>query len=312
MSRSGNARIEGLWVPIVTPFTSDGMLDEGSLKRLSQRLVDDGVDGLVALGTTGEPATLSAAERRRVVEVCAEVCAAAGRGLMIGAGTNSTAGTIEEISTLTAGIDAVAALVVVPYYTRPSQKGVVEHFRIVADASPIPLVLYNVPHRTAQGLDAASLLAAGAHENVVAVKQAVGALDADTLEVLSQTGDGFDVLAGDDAFVVPTLLMGGSGSIAAAAHLATPTFVEMVAAARQGDLGRAVRLAEALLPVVTAGFAEPNPAVFKGVLASNGDIDTSDLRRPMTSASSGSVARLAVASDKVAQGTAVKASAHES
>ena len=291
------ASLEGLWLPIVTPFTADGDLDEASLHNLATKMLSDGVTGLVALGTTGEPATMTATERRRVVEICDAACVEADRHLIIGAGTNSTAGTIDEISHLCAGTNAAATLIVVPYYTRPSQEAVVTHFTTVADASPVPLVLYNIPYRTGRGLDAASLLRAGAHTNVIGLKQAVGAIDADTLGLLSAANDNFGILAGDDAFIAPTVLMGGAGAIAAAAHMCTPEFVYLVTAASGGNVPRSVALAEALLPVVEAGFAEPSPAVWKGALAAGGTITSNRVRRPLAEASPESVARLLAAAD---------------
>ncbi len=295
METERQPHVGGLWVPIITPFSADGSLDEASLRRLAERLLGAGVDGLVALGTTGEPATLSAIERRRVVEICDAACIEAGRSLMVGAGTNSTSGTIDEVRFLAAETAAAAALVVVPYYTRPSAEAVVEHFGIVADASPIPLVMYNIPYRTGRGLDASALLAAATHTNLVGLKQSVGALDVDTLALLANVDASFAVLAGDDAFIAPTVLMGGAGAISAAAHLCTELFVAMVQAARSGDVQTAVERAKALLEVVVAGFAEPSPAVWKGALARRGEIDDPGVRRPMTQASSEAIDRVLVA-----------------
>lgn len=300
MRESTPASPSGLWVPIVTPMTDTGAIDEAGLARLARRLLADGVDGLVALGTTGEPATLEPDERRRVVDICASACDDAGAGLMVGAGTNSTAATIEEARRLTDGVDAAAVLVVVPYYTRPSTDAVVEHFGLVADAVPLPVVMYNIPYRTGRGLDADDLIAAGAHDNVVGLKQSVGALDADTLALLATPDRGFDVLAGDDAFIAPTVLMGGSGAIAAAAHLCTPMFVAMVRAARAGEVATAAALAGELLAVVTAGFAEPSPAVWKGALVRRGELASGMLRRPMTEAPSTAVDALVSSADRAA------------
>ena len=291
--------LSGLWVPIVTPFTDHDELDEVSLGALAERLLADGATGLVALGTTGEPATLTPQERARVVAICGGVTGRLGRGLIVGAGSNSTAGTIDEIGRLAAVAPATAALVVVPYYTRPSQRAIVEHFALVADASPVPVVAYNVPYRTGSPLGAAALLEIGSHPNIIGLKQAVGALDHDTLAVLRGRSDGFQILAGDDAFIVPTILMGGSGTIAAAAHLRTADFVEMVAAARTGDLVRARALAQALLAVVDAGFAEPNPAVWKSALQRLGHITTRRVRRPMTEATDDATAALLAAVERV-------------
>lgn len=292
--------LRGLWVPLVTPFASDGSVDLPGLRRLAQRILDDGARGLVALGTTGEPATLDTAERAAVVAACAEVAGASGAGLIVGAGSNDTAGTIGEIRRLCGDRPTVtAALVVVPYYTRPSEPAIVEHFCIVADASPVPIVAYNVPYRTGISVGAASWAAIGSHPNVIGLKQAVGALDLDTLELLRHRVPGFEVLAGDDAFIAPAILLGATGAIAAAAHLRTRDFAELVAAAGDGDVQRAKRLAESLLPVVAAGFAEPNPAVWKAALHALGEIATPDVRRPLTPASSGATAAVLAALESV-------------
>jgi 4-hydroxy-tetrahydrodipicolinate synthase len=289
--------LSGLWVPVVTPFDRHGAVDPASLDALVTQVLDAGADGVVALGTTGEPATLDHEERRLVVETCDARCRQADRGLLVGAGTNSTRGTIEEIRHLTAGTSARAALVVVPYYTRPSRAAVVEHFTTVTEASPVPVVVYNVPYRTGCALGAQELRRLSRHPRIVGLKQAVGGLDADTLDVLAQTAAPFPVLAGDDAFIAPTVLMGGTGAIAAAAHACTPIFVEMIASARAGDRDRSVALANALLPVIAAGFGEPSPAVWKGFLARRGRIRSDELRRPMRPASSVAVDRLSRAVD---------------
>ncbi len=292
MNTATTQRIEGLWVPIVTPFEDDGTLDLASLGTLAEHLLSAGVDGLVALGTTGEPATLTAQERVDVVRVCAWACERAGRRLIVGAGTNSTQGTIDEVGLLTSsgGVDAV--LIVAPYYTRPSEAAIVDHFHVVADASPVPVLAYNIPYRTCRGLDAASLLATAAHANIVGMKQSVGSLDVDTLELLRADSESFDLLAGDDAFIAPTILMGGSGAIAAAAHVCTEAFVELTAVARAEKAGEAAALAGRLLPVVRAGFAEPSPAVWKGALARSGLIASAQVRRPLTGASADAITAL--------------------
>ena len=301
MTTMDSTDLQGLWVPIVTPFDWHGDVDLVSLEQLAERILADGATGLVALGTTGEPATLTAEERRRVVKTCDRVCHEADRRLMVGAGTNSTRGTIDEIEHLTAGTSAVAALVVVPYYTRPSEEAVVEHFAVVADTSPVPIVAYNVPYRTGRALGAPALLEMSDHRRIVGLKQAVGAVDIDTLEVLVRSGPGFQVLAGDDVFIAPTVLMGGAGAIAAAAHVCTPLFVEMTACALAGARARASELAAALLPLVTIGFSEPNPAVWKGALARQREIATDDLRRPMTPASTSTIDRLVEVAERVTQ-----------
>ncbi len=300
MADVASVSVSGLWVPIVTPFAVDGSLDRGSLRRLAKRLVENGADGIVALGTTGEAATLTADERIDVVSICGEECRRVGRPLMVGAGTNATQTTIEEIARLANGAPIDLVLVVVPYYTRPTEQAVIEHFGLVAEASPVPVVMYNVPYRTGRGLGSAALLEASRLANVVGLKQAVGAVDLDTLEVLAGCDPTFAVLAGDDAFIAPMMQMGASGAIAAAAHACTAQFAELVALTRPdrpeaGDRVRIERLTRVLLPVVVAGFSEPNPSVWKGWLATDGVIESPALRRPMTVASPNAIARLAAA-----------------
>jgi 4-hydroxy-tetrahydrodipicolinate synthase len=277
--------LRGLWVPVLTPLTPDGDVDGAALDRLARRLLADGCAGLVALGTTSEPATLRGDERERVVELCAAACADAGRPLIVGVGSNCTRSTIEDALRVEALVHPAALLVVVPYYTRPSEAGVVEHFRAVTSAVATPLVAYNVPYRTGRGLGASAILSLAELPQVVGMKQAVGALDHDTLEVLRRRPPGFQVLAGDDAYITPTVLMGGAGAIAAAAHVCTPAFVTMVDAALAGDVPTATALAHALLPVVDAGFAEPNPAAWKAALHATAEIAAPALRAPMTPAS---------------------------
>jgi 4-hydroxy-tetrahydrodipicolinate synthase len=285
----------GLWVPIVTPLTADGRVDRGALARLARRLLADGCTGLVALGTTGEPATLESSERALVIETCAAACIEVGKPLMVGVGSNCTRSTIESVLDVESAVCPVAVLVVVPYYTRPSEEAIVEHFRAVAGASATPVVVYNVPSRTGRGLGTSALLELAETPGVVGLKQAVGALDVGTLEVLRGRPTNFQVLAGDDAFIVPTLLLGGVGAIAASAHVCTSSFAQMVDAARTGRASAAAAWMHTLLPVVTAGFADPNPAGWKAALHALGEIDTPSLRPPMSAATSATVAELMAA-----------------
>lgn len=284
--------LRGLWVPIITPLTSDDEVDRAALDRLVRRLLADGCAGLVALGTTGEPATLTEDEKISVIETCAQACADADRGLIVGAGSNSTRASVDEVGRVESRVHPTAVLVVVPYYTRPAEGAIVEHFRTIATESTAPVVIYNVPYRTGRSLGADAILELANEPGIVGMKQAVGGLDHDTLEILRRRPEGFSLLAGDDAYIVPTILMGGAGAIAAAAHVCTRTFVEMVDAASAGDVATAAAIAHSLLPVVDAGFAEPNPAVWKSALHAGGEIGSPNLRRPMTEASPGAAVAL--------------------
>jgi 4-hydroxy-tetrahydrodipicolinate synthase len=283
--------LQGVYVPLVTPFAADGTVALDAVESLSREYLAAGCAGIVALGTTGEASALDADEQRAVIDACSRVCAEHAGQLVVGAGTNSTAKTIATVRSLEGTPALVATLVVVPYYVRPSQVGIVAHFEAVAAASPVPVVIYNIPARTGRNLEPVGMLQLAATPNVCAVKQATGALDADTLEVLAGAPPGFSVLGGEDAFLFPTVLMGGAGAICATAHVCTSRFVEMIECglAAKVDDGRAH--AEALLPVVQACFAEPNPSVFKGVLHAQGRIPSPSVRLPLAEASRASVDR---------------------
>lgn len=283
--------LRGVWVPLITPFDMAGEVDIAAIERLCGEYLDAGAAGIVAMGTTGEPTALDESERSRALDAIVRTCAARGARVIVGTGTNSTRTTIAATEALAGMPAVVGALIVVPYYVRPSEAAIVEHYRAVAAASPVPLVAYNIPYRTGRGLGAASLLELAHLPNVAGVKQAVGTLDPDTLQVLAEAPRGFSVLGGEDPILFPIMAMGGAGAIAASAHLCTERFVAMIECGLNGKLEDGRAHAEALLPVVRAGFAEPNPAVFKGVLHAQGRIASPALRMPMTAASQASIDR---------------------
>jgi 4-hydroxy-tetrahydrodipicolinate synthase len=292
--------LRGVYVAAVTPFAADGSVALDALERLVDGYLEAGAAGIVALGTTAEAAALEKDEKQSVVEVCARVCAARDAQLIVGAGTNNTAASVAAVQALEGTPALVAALSVVPYYVRPSEAGIVEHFKAVAAASPVPLVVYNIPYRTGRALGSASLLTLAGMPNIAGVKQAVGSIDLDTLEVLAGAPrSGFAVLGGDDAYLYPTVLMGGAGTVAASANIATDRFVAMIVSGLAGRLEEGRSLSEALLPLVKRLFAEPNPAVIKGVLHATGKIPTPDLRLPMTNASTAAVDAALTALEKL-------------
>ena len=271
-------RIEGLYVPLVTPFAEDGEVDLDALERLAGEILSEGAGGLVALGSTGEPLALRQAEARAIVDVCARVCAEYRAPLIVGAGTADTRTTIERHEALADVPGDIAALTVVPYYVRPSEAAVVRHFEAVAERSPVPVLLYNVPPRTGVGVGADALLELAALDGIVGMKQSVGAVDVDTVRVLTEGPDEFAVLCGDDAFILPLLALGAAGAIAASAHFQTGRFARLIRDQSPAD-------AAALLPLVLALFAEPNPAVIKALLHREGRIATPDVRMPLANAS---------------------------
>jgi 4-hydroxy-tetrahydrodipicolinate synthase len=288
-----DANLRGVYIPVITPFAADGSVAIDALERLCQEYLDAGAAGIVALGTTGESTALDADEKHSVIDACARVCAERSAQLIVGAGTNNTRTTRQAVKELAGTPALVATLIVVPYYVRPSEAGIVAHFRSVAEVSPVPIVVYNISARTGRHLSAPNVHELARTPNFTGVKQAPASLDDDTLELLRRTNDvdGFAVLGGTDTFLFPLVLMGGAGTICASAHVCTERFVAMIECGLAGKVDEGRAHAEALLPVTQALFAEPNPAVFKGVLHAQGRIPTPDVRLPLLNASPDAVQR---------------------
>jgi 4-hydroxy-tetrahydrodipicolinate synthase len=284
-------RPTGVFVPLVTPFDERGGVDFDSLEALAASVLDAGARGVVALATTGEATSLDDAERAAVLATCAAVCGDRDGVLVVGAGTNDTRTTIARHEALADVPQAAASLAVVPYYVRPSEAAIVRHFQVVAERSPVPVLVYNIPYRTGRGLGADALLELADTPNVAGLKQAVGGIDVDTLRLLASAADRFAVLGGDDAFLFPLVLMGGAGAIAASAHLCTGRFVEMIDCGLDGRVDEGRAHAEALLPLVQALFAEPNPAVLKALLELDGQLPNRHVRMPLADASPAAVDR---------------------
>jgi 4-hydroxy-tetrahydrodipicolinate synthase len=294
-------RPERLLVPVITPFGDDGRVDEETLERHADEILAAGATGIVAVATTGEATALDEAEREAAISICARVCAARCAVLVVGAGTYNTDETIARHEALADVPGVRASLAVVPYYVRPSEAAIVAHFQTVAERSPVPLIVYNIPYRTARGLGSAALLELAQTDNVVGVKQAVGGIDADTLQVLAQAPPSFSVLGGDDAFLLPLILMGGAGAIAASANLATDHYAAMIDAGLAGDVVEGRRIAKALLSLTLALFAEPSPSVIKAVLHARGRIRTRRVRMPLADASPAALEKALTALDALAR-----------
>ncbi|MBF6240579.1 4-hydroxy-tetrahydrodipicolinate synthase [Nocardia otitidiscaviarum] len=290
--------LSGLFVPLVTPFAADDTIAADALAGLAHAALEQGATGLVALGTTAETATLTEAERELVVDICTRVCREHDAPLIVGAGTNSTAASLAALERLGSGV--TAALTVVPYYTRPTEAGVLAHFRRLAETSPVPLVVYNIPYRTGRTLGPETLRALAAIPNIVGIKHAVGAVDETTVELMRTRPADFAVLAGDDLFAAPLLALGASGAILASASVATDTFAALVATWRHGPLDKARRLSDALSGLSAALFAEPNPTVVKAVLADRGRIPTASVRLPLLPAAEESTRAAVAALDVLA------------
>ena len=273
--------LQGLFIPLITPFTADGDLATGALERLAHAVLDAGAAGLVALGTTGEPAALSTAERHTVLDICAGVCRDRDAILIAGAGSNDTASTVRALRDLAAWPEVSAALAVVPYYTRPTEDGVIAHFARLAADSPVPVLVYNIPYRTGTYLSGRVLCELARIPGIAGIKHAVGGIDQDTLTLMASLPEGFAVLAGDDAFASPLLALGATGGILASAQLRTGEFAELIAAWRSGKAAQGRELGHRLVPLSAALFAEPNPVVIKGVLHAQGKIPSPAVRLPL-------------------------------
>ncbi|MGE2867081.1 dihydrodipicolinate synthase family protein [Rhodococcus sp. 3.70] len=283
--------LAGIHVPLITPFESDGRIATDALEQLAHRVLSEGAVGLVALGTTAEAATLTEQERVTVLDICANVCRARGATLIVGAGSNDTAGSAQALGRLARWPEVSAALVPVPSFTRPSKAGVVAHFAHLQSSSPVSLIVYHVPYRTACDLDSGTLQEVGTLPGVVGVKYAAGGIDAAAVELFADLPGDFAVLAGDDLFLAPLLALGAAGGILASAHVSTAEFVRLVKARDSGDVDGARDLGRSLSKLSGALFSEPNPTVIKGVLHALGQIPTPHVRLPLLPAGDESVAR---------------------
>lgn len=258
--------LRGVFTALVTPFAADGDIDEAALRRHARRQIDEGVAGLSPVGTTGEGATLEPDEHQRVVEIVVEEARQASRDVPViaGAGTNSTRKTIDLARRCRdAGADAL--LLVTPYYNKPPQAGLAAHFRAVADAVPLPIVLYDVPSRTGIHLAPDTVLELAAEEPFVAVKDAAGRLE-ETSIILRDRPAGFAVLSGEDSLTLPIVALGGDGVICVVANEAPAQMSQLVEAALAGDRERASALHARLFALMRANFVETNPIPVKWAL----------------------------------------------
>lgn len=275
---------QGLWIPLVTPF-KDGAVDHPALAALTTTLARQGVSGFVACGSTGEAAALDEAEQLAVLDTV--LGAAQGLPVVMGLSGYHMGHTVEWVTAL-AQYPLAGLLVPPPHYIRPSQQGLLHWFSTLADASAVPLIVYDIPYRTGATLTTDTLLALAEHPRIRAIKDCGG----DTAKTQALIADGrLAVLAGEDAQMFSTLAWGGHGAIAASAHWHAPHFVELVDLLRVGNLPEARRVWQTLRPWVEACFAEPNPAPLKAALAHAGWM-RNELRAPMVAASAALAQRL--------------------
>jgi len=276
--------LQGLWLPLVTPFR-DGVLDESSLRRLVRHYADGPIDGLILAATSGEGMSLGSDELKRLVAVTRAAISESRRYLPICLGL-SGASTLKMLDTLdeTAAWPIDGYLIASPYYTRPSQRGLVQHFTTLADHASWPVVLYNIPYRTAVNLTNETLLQLAGHPNIVGIKDC-SADRAQSIDFLARRPAGFRVLTGEDAQYHEALCDGADGAILLSAHLETEAFAAVRTLMKQGDRDAAQACWETISGLTRLLFAEPSPAPAKYWLARARLIDSPEVRLPMVEVS---------------------------
>ena len=271
-------KFRGLGVALITPFRSDGSIDEEALIRLVEYQIRSGADFLCIMGTTAETPTLTRDEKRWLRDTLVE--RVAGRvPLLMGSGGNCTVGVVEELtSTDWTGIDGV--LSVCPMYNKPSQEGLYQHFRAIAKASPVPVVLYNVPGRTGVNMTAETTLRlARDFDNIVAIKEASGNIT-QMDDIIKQKPDGFDVISGDDGITFPLITLGAVGVISVIGNALPREFSRMVRLALRGEYSAALRIHHQFAELFKLLFVDGNPAGVKAMLHAMGMIEN-QLRLPL-------------------------------
>ncbi|MGE3178681.1 MAG: 4-hydroxy-tetrahydrodipicolinate synthase [Vicinamibacterales bacterium] len=281
-------RWTGVGTALVTPFTSSGELDEQAVRRLGRRQIDAGIHFLVPCGTTGENPTLSLRERVRMVEILVDE--ANGQvPILAGAGGYDTREVIHLAGEmLKAG--ASGLLSVTPYYNKPTQEGLFQHFRAIADSTPLPIVLYNVPGRTGVNIEPSTVARLAALPNIVGVKEASGNIS-QMCEVCHVVPSDFIVLSGDDAITLPLMAVGGRGVISVVSNEIPAEMAQMVEAAERGDFAAARVVHDRILPLMQINFIESNPGPVKAAMAAMGLLEEV-FRLPMVSPRSDSKERI--------------------
>ncbi|MBX9966036.1 4-hydroxy-tetrahydrodipicolinate synthase [Priestia aryabhattai] len=262
---------------MVTPFNQNGEIDFNATKTLVEHLITNGTDGLVVAGTTGESPTLTTEEKIELFKCVVE--AAAGRVHVIaGTGSNNTQASISltKLAEET-GVDGI--MLVAPYYNKPSQQGLYQHFKTIAESTSLPVMLYNIPGRSVVNISVETIVRLSEIPNVVSIKEASGNLDA-MAEIISKTPSDFTLYSGDDGLTIPVLAIGGAGVISVASHIIGNDMQEMINAFKNGDVQKAAATHRNLLPIMRALFIAPSPSPVKAALNLNG-IQVGGVRLPM-------------------------------
>ena len=262
-----NTMIQGSLVAIVTPMHADGSLDIAALRKLIDWHITEGTDGIVIVGTSGESPTVSVEEHCELIRVTVEH-AARRVPIIAGSGGNSTAEAI-RLTQFAKEVGADASLQVVPYYNRPNQEGMYQHFRKIAEAVDLPIILYNVPGRTVADMSNETVLRLAAIPNIVGIKDATGNIGRGT-DLIRLVDPAFAVYSGDDPTAMALMLCGGKGNISVTANVAPRAMHDLCVAAMQGDVKRAVAINNRLLPLHNKLFVEPNPLPVKWAMQEMG------------------------------------------
>lgn len=278
---------KGAICAIVTPF-KNGKVDEEKLRELIEFQIENGTDGIVPCGTTGESPTLSYEEHNRVIEITVEAVKKR-VPVIAGTGSNSTEEAL-ELTRHAYEVGADAALMVTPYYNRPTQEGLYQHYKYLAEAIPIPIIVYNVPSRTGCNVLPETMARLAKISNIVGVKEASGSLK-QMQEIITLCGKDFSVLSGDDYFTFPLMCLGGHGIISVVSNVAPKDMAEMVDAFEAGKLDRAREIHYRMTPLVDALFIETNPIPVKTALAMMGMIEE-EMRLPLCAMSEGNREKL--------------------
>ncbi|WP_193568304.1 4-hydroxy-tetrahydrodipicolinate synthase [Gracilibacillus saliphilus] len=262
---------------MVTPFDQNGEIDYGKTERLINYLLQNGTDALVVAGTTGESPTLSKEEKLSLIKFTVKVVN--GRVPVIaGTGSNNTRESIEMTKKAeTIGVDGV--MLVAPYYNKPSQEGLYQHFKVIAESTTLPVMLYNIPGRTSVNVNPETIIELAKIDNIVSVKEASGNLDVMT-KIIRETDQDFSLYSGDDNLTLPAVAIGANGIVSVSSHIIGNEMNEMVAACQNGDFWRAQELHQYLLPIMQTMFMAPSPTPVKAALGLNG-IDVGNVRLPL-------------------------------
>ncbi len=289
--------LKGSLVALITPMNQDGSINYEQLHDLIDWHIENGTDGIVAVGTTGESATLPVEEHLAVIEATVKHV---NKRVPVIAGTGAN-NTVEAIALSKAAEQAGAdyTLSVVPYYNKPSQEGIYQHFKAIAEATSIPMVIYNVPGRTVVSMSNDTILRLAEIPNIVGVKEASGNIG-NNIELINSVPEDFVVLSGDDPTGLPFMLCGGHGVVTVAANVAPKLFADMCRAALEGDIATARRLNEQLIPIYNTMFCEPSPAAPKWGLSLLGKCEP-HVRLPLVALTEAGQAKVRAALEKSGQ-----------